>query len=274
MKQPPAFLNDLYRDMRDRRLLLPALALLVAILAVPIALSASSSPKPTVPAQAVDEDALAVVPAVLVGDDAGIRDYRERLDGLDEKDPFSDKFAPDPASAAGDLAPPDVPVDAQSGGGTSPVRDAPPATGSGPDPSSPSTQPPSSSSPSPSPSPPVEPTIQILEARVDAYVGKAGKRKLQEDIEPGDRLPDRQAPLLLFLGSSSNLEYAEFVVSRDVTGTSGEGQCSGRGKTCEFLRLGEGDVQFFRYGRDSERYAIRVTDISGVVVDERSPGGR
>ena len=53
--QAPPFLDNLYRDMRDRRLLVPALALLVALIAVPLALSSSSAttaPPPVPPAAA------------------------------------------------------------------------------------------------------------------------------------------------------------------------------------------------------------------------------
>src|SRR5206468_1313297 len=47
--QAPEFLNNLYRDMRDRRLLLPAAALLVCLIAIPQLLSSSSTPAPAAP---------------------------------------------------------------------------------------------------------------------------------------------------------------------------------------------------------------------------------
>ena len=34
--QTPALLSNLYRDMRDRRMLVPAIALVVALIAVPV----------------------------------------------------------------------------------------------------------------------------------------------------------------------------------------------------------------------------------------------
>ena len=47
--QPPQILTDLYRDLRDRRLLLPALALVVALSAFHMILSSSATPMGTAP---------------------------------------------------------------------------------------------------------------------------------------------------------------------------------------------------------------------------------
>src|SRR6266571_5111065 len=80
--QTPAFLNNLYRDMRDRRLLLPALALIFALIAVPVALSSSSATTAPPPAPAATggsaRDA-ATSPAVLT-EQLGVTNYRQRLD--------------------------------------------------------------------------------------------------------------------------------------------------------------------------------------------------
>ena len=52
LRVQPGILSNLYRDMRDRRLLLPALALVVALIAVPVALSSSSATTAPPPAPA------------------------------------------------------------------------------------------------------------------------------------------------------------------------------------------------------------------------------
>ena len=74
MKQirAPEFLNNLYRDMRDRRLLLPAAALVVCLIAVPQLLSSSSTtaPPPTVPIESAGKPT-AAEPAV-VTDEPGV----------------------------------------------------------------------------------------------------------------------------------------------------------------------------------------------------------
>ncbi len=93
--KPPAFLEDLYKDMRDRRLIIPAVALLVAIVALPALLSQSADSTVT-PRTAVEDPAVvAVEPAVLAVQEAGVRDFRERLDSLQRKNPFGGRFDPE-----------------------------------------------------------------------------------------------------------------------------------------------------------------------------------
>ena len=91
--QTPAFLNNLYRDMRDRRLLLPALALVIAVIAVPAALSSSSATTapPPAPAAAGSAHEAATSPAVLT-EQLGVTDYRKRLEQIKSKNPFRKHF--------------------------------------------------------------------------------------------------------------------------------------------------------------------------------------
>ena len=88
----PRAVEDLYRDMRDRRLLLPALALIVAIVAVPFLLTTPKEPAPVPAAFQPPEGSEAVAPAVLAEEEVGVRDYRKRLDELKSKNPFADSF--------------------------------------------------------------------------------------------------------------------------------------------------------------------------------------
>lgn len=88
----PPFVTNLVRDMRDRRLILPAIVLAVAIVAVPLVMRSDPAPAPAAVPVAVPEDAAQVVPAVLTEEQVGVRDYRERLDELKSKNPFKQKF--------------------------------------------------------------------------------------------------------------------------------------------------------------------------------------
>ena len=87
--QPPQLLTDVYRDLRDRRLLIPVIALLVALVAVPMLLGSKTPPPvPPAPAASVDlKDAAAVQSAVFV-ENASVRNYRKRLEPLKAKNPF------------------------------------------------------------------------------------------------------------------------------------------------------------------------------------------
>ena len=106
--KPPAFVSDLTKDMRDRRLIIPAVALLIAIIAVPLLLASEPEPVSPAPPAAVDPDAAALVPGVLAVQEVGVRDFRKRLDSLARKNPFGDRFVPDAEETDDgvDLAPP------------------------------------------------------------------------------------------------------------------------------------------------------------------------
>ena len=251
--KPPAFVSDVLKDMRDRRLVVPAIALLVAIVAVPILLS--SSPSPAVPAAplAPDPDAAAVEPGVLAVQEVGVRDYRERLDALDRKNPFSDRFAStaETGSAEGSelLAPVDEgePVATATPSSSEPVPDTSPSAGS---------------STTPAPPPAEEQEQYVLVPRIDVEVGIVDRDRRQtiERVKSGDLLPSKQRPVAMFLGNSDSSSIAELLVSRDVSRVNGEGQCKPGKNNCEFLRMEDGDSAYLRYA-DGNRYVITVKDI-------------
>jgi len=90
--ETPQFLKDIYGDLRDRRLLLPVVGLIVTVVAVPFLLGGDPAPVPSAPATAnVPSDATEVRSAVLV-EQTGIRNYRKRLEALREKNPFKQQF--------------------------------------------------------------------------------------------------------------------------------------------------------------------------------------
>ena len=88
----PKFLEDLYFDLRERRLL-PLVALaLAALVAVPIILSGGGkeTPEPSVsPAAGSGQGAAArTARRTVVRANPGLRDYRKRLRGRKPTDPF------------------------------------------------------------------------------------------------------------------------------------------------------------------------------------------
>src|SRR6476646_9680472 len=85
--------------MRDRHLLIPAVALVVALLAVPVLLKSHSSA--TTPAVAVgnaSKSDSAAVPAVVTQQLGGTQ-YQKRLEGLTSENPFHQQFTTPQASA-------------------------------------------------------------------------------------------------------------------------------------------------------------------------------
>ncbi len=99
MKMPelkvPDFLLDLYYDLRERHLLPLVAILLVAIVALPIALSGGSSGSESAESEAAAATPGAPLPSskLIVAKAApGLRDYRGRLAGA-PKDPFEQQYA-------------------------------------------------------------------------------------------------------------------------------------------------------------------------------------
>ncbi len=264
--QAPKFVNDLYSDMRDRRLLVPALALLVALVAVPLLLSGSSEPAVPPPvASAVDaEDAAAVAPAVLA-EEVGVRNYRKRLASLRETNPFAQKFTL-PAGGGG----------GGGGGGSGAATETSTSSSttiSGSGASTTVTETSSSTETVPSGGGSTteidsttvdqttveqEPEIRFFAGRVDVTVGRLGKAKQIEDVRRLDFLPNDKAPVVAFIGLREGAERALFSVSSDVAETKGDGSCAPKKPApCQFLTLAVGDERRFKFA-DGRTYRLKL----------------
>jgi hypothetical protein len=263
--QAPGFVNDLYRDLRDRRLILPAVALLVAIVAVPMALSSTSEPIPPAPAAAIPDDASAVAPAVVREQLVGVRDYRERLDDLKESNPFKQKFTIDetPDEEVVEVVPPPTPAP----GGGNPTPTSEPVVA--PDSSNPDNAPAPVDNDANNDSVP-DNEILILSSRVDVKVGKIGEQKTIKDVKQGTILPERDTAIVMFLGANDDLTAAHFLVTGDVTASTGDGRCGPSAQDCQLLELKAGESRTFDYGPDGTKYRLKVTDILEKVVDKRT----
>jgi hypothetical protein len=253
--QPPAFVSDVFKDMRDRRLIAPAVALLVAIVAVPVLLS--STPDAAVPPAplAPDPDAAAVEPGVLAVQEIGVRDYRERLDSLKRKNPFGDRFESSAAGGSAEGSELLEPVDSGEPVVSSSVPD------SGEPVAQPSSSPPAGGAPAPVGSGGEEEPF-LLAPRIDVEVGIVDRDRRQtiDGVKSGDLLPSKKAPVAMFLGNNDAGSEAGLLVSRDVSRVNGDGECKPGRDNCEFLRLEDGDSAYLRFA-DGKRYVISVKDI-------------
>ncbi len=271
--EPPKLLSDLYRDLRDRHLLLPVAAVLVAIVAVPVLLKSDSGAGPAPPAAAAGspEEATAVAPAVLV-DDAGVRDYRKRLAQLKAANPFEQKFAlPTPESVAlqdsGGGTEGDVSASSAAGGSGSSVETtvsesvADAAGGSAsvttdttvtePDGAEASTE-------TTEETKPPKPEARFYAGRIDVKVGEVGHAKRVHGVRYLDLLPGENKPVVAFLGLAEGGERAVFSVSRDVVETDGDGSCAPKKPApCQYVTLQEGDQQTFE-SADGTTYRLRL----------------
>lgn len=197
----PQVLQDLYWDLRDRRLL-PLIALiLVAIVAAPFLLGGSEKkPEPAAPppgagGSSAREASLTVLPA-----EPGLREPSKRLAHRSTKNPFHQHFT-GPVFNEGS-----APIE-ESSGGTESAGEVVESSGG------------SESSPSPEPLPaPVEsgggsvPTGEIrlftfaIKVRIaHTEFAKDGTRKMsefetREEVLPTTPLPGKKSPALTYLG--------------------------------------------------------------------------
>lgn len=268
----PKFLSDLYRDLADRRLLLPLVGLLVAIVAVPLLLS--SSPEPAAPAAAPPADlgeATALDAAVVVSD-PGIRSYRERLAALKARNPFEPEGSA-PASSGGGGA--------TGGKGGSSEGSATTSTSSTTATSSASSSAPSGSSTAITTDTSTDTTVEtaggstdtttdtttdetITQTRfytgsVDVKVGPLGDAKKLENVHDLNFLPSEKAPVVSFLGLAAGPDQALFSVNPGVIESSGDGSCAPKAADgCQYLTLKVGQERRFKYGSGDKVVTYRL----------------
>jgi hypothetical protein len=238
----PAVVENLYRDLRDRNLLPIAALLVVAIIAVPIVLSASSDTTPSeassaeiVPADAPEAQ------AVVLAENPGLRNYKQRLEELKAKNPFAQQFQ------FSGLSQTTVESGAGDTGTVTSSSGVPTSSGSVDAGSSGSSSVSSGSTPSSEPTPTVdtdttsETTVEQAKPKfytwkLDVRYGTPGNLKKRDNVKVLDLL----SPVGVFMGASFDAEKAYFFLSSDIASASGEGQCLPTPTDCQFLSLEEG----------------------------------
>jgi hypothetical protein len=272
----PQIVDDVYRDLRDRRLLPVVFLLLVAIVAVPIALSVSSSPPAPAPAAGMVPAASPEAQAAVLAENPGLRNYRERLDSLKAKNPFNQLFESSGLEAS---TVNDVPTaSAPTGTGSSTTAPTDPGTGGSVSTATPADTAPSSSTDTTTPPSDAGGTgseLQFFAPRADVLYGPQGNVKKHKL-----KLLDVLNPVGAFGGVSEDSKQALFVLSTDVIGVPGEGQCAPSPDECEFLALREGhavDILYQPAGTPTPTvYKLKIERIKMVPIedDPTSPEGR
>ncbi len=270
----PRFLENLYRDMRDRRLLFPALALLVALIAVPVLLkSSASTAPPPVPSAAASggADQTAAEPAVVTAE-AGITDYRKRLDWLQSKNPFRSRV---PVASTGGQQGTSSTSATSSGtplgtststtAGTTSSSASTSAGSTSPTNSNTSTS--SGGTSSTSGGSQNAPKPGWFAFRVSVAVGPAGDLTERNGVQRLVFLPGDQRPIVAFVGVSEDGKQAIFMVSDRVSSVRGDGKCIPRRGDCNFLELKPGDKASLRYEPEGNRtYNLKLRKIELVPI--------
>lgn len=271
-----AMLNDLYRDLRDRRLLPVVIVLGVAIVAVPFLLGGGSETQvATAPVSTADTPAGGAesLSPVVLAEVPGLRDYRERLSRFNRRDPFKQQMTGtdtaqggkgnleqtgsttvDTSSSSSTSSTSGTPTDSTTStdtGGSSPGGTVPPdgnhGNGSG------------------------KPEDRVMVTTIDVRVGRVGKTKVLKGVESLQFLPGDKRPVVQFVEGDSDGTHAAFVVSAEVTKSEGDGKCDPGRNDCQFLLMEKGDVQTFVYGEAQETYRLQLLAIHRDLVPVKRP---
>jgi hypothetical protein len=276
--QSPELLSDLYRDLRDRRLLPVIVVLVTAIAVVPMALS--KSPKSAAPAAAQPAAAVqtksSLPAAQVVVSDPGLRDYKRRLEGDSAVDPFLPRIQ----GSGGGQTGTSTSVTAATSGLTQTTQssgsDVPP-TAEG---QAAAQQAESQSGGTPTePSTTSSPTTQskFYFYRVKARAGQLGEDlKVHDSVGSLSNLPSDNVPALAFLGVTTNSSFqpktAVFLVSSAVSSVDGEGSCTFAGTYCQLLSLKPGEHEDLVW-TDGLVYRVELVKFNLIVRKNPPPVG-
>jgi hypothetical protein len=280
----PAFLADLYYDLRDRRLL-PLIALvLVAIVATPILLGQSSETPPPVGAgafAALREAGAGGSKLTVVKATPGLRDYRKRLRGRRPTDPFrQSKAKPDlsgarlgggaEASSEGGSASSNATTKSTSTtvketSTTKMTTESTTTNGSGEGISGAGNEGSGESSHGG--------TLYAWAADLTIVHSSGSEAEGNKQSDPPMKfegvlgpttLPSEKTQVVTYIGRSPKSHRAVFLVSPLVTGVFGEGKCAAGTGSCQLIELEAGFPEVFEYGEGTDRYTVKVTKLESV----------
>ena len=277
------FLDDLWFDLRERRLLPAVIALGVAIVAVPFVLGGSEASPP--PAGAPAPDVIETQPAVAQAAETGVRTGDGRLSGK-PKNPFHQQLQSTPESAkiTDDATAGALETEQSQEAAAEQLKEQLTAAVSGGDTSSspaPSGDTPKIDTGTTAPTEPSDPKVEtktitkkivkLEQRRLRVRFGEQGERKKVKGLESLDALPRNGEPVLVLLGVNKKSQ-AKFSVSSRVKSVWGDGKCSPAKDACDYLQLKPGQTAKVRYqpkddAADPIVYSVTVVRVSTKRVD-------
>jgi|GEM_PF-552994 len=239
-----SFLKNVLHDLVEKRLWPVAIALVAALVAVPILLG-GSSPEAATP---VD-----VAAATTTNGLANHRDVaREQVISLEEQaagkverkgkvlDPFVQHHQPKPAKLVSTAAKTvssalsGATTTTSTGGGTGGTSDTTTTT---------------TSAPTPTTTTPTTTTKKPDSTSVDAYrvklsFGEVGAQKSYDNVARLTPLPSSDNPFFVYLGLADDQKSAVFLINADAV-PNGDGHCTPSPSDCQQITLKAGDTEFF-----------------------------
>jgi hypothetical protein len=240
------FLRDLGQDLVDKRLWPVAVALALALVAIPLLLKSSPADPSAKPA-AVARGGAAALTAATEGQDP----KRSRLRVRSARDPFEQPFASASTTPQGDgTATPPSGGSSSSAGAGSDAGGSASSDGGGTSSSSGG----STTGGSAAGSERRTATGGTATARansnrrpatwtVDVRFGPAGNARKLKAVAPGTVVADGDDPLLIFVGGRSDGGTARFLLAAGVTPGAGDGACSPSADLCRTLTMRAGQIR-------------------------------
>ena len=111
-------------------------------------------------------------------------------------------------------------------------------------------------------------TTTVFKYVVDVTFEANGRTRHIKGLEKLDMLPSQQSPLLIFMGVTANGGNAVFMVDSTLK-AAGEGKCKPSPSQCAFAYIGAGSEYMFR-NDDGDTYRVKIDEIRKVKV---SPNG-
>jgi hypothetical protein len=251
------FAGDVVYDLRNKNLLLPAIALVIALVAVPVLITRSGSDG-SAGAYGLGGATSATTPPesenAVVAYRPGVRNFKKRLSHLGAKNPFTQQYtnsaAPAPGADSLAQALGDSSTSGSTGvGGGSTGGGSGGSGGGGGGGNSPGK---------------VTQKVTYFWWQSDVQVGEAGTELTEMDnVKPFQFLPSPDKPVLTYIGTVGGTQ-AVFLVSKDVTSIGGDGTCFPSVDACQLLGVNAGKGADLIYGPDQKTYHVQVLRVRRV----------
>lgn len=287
----PAFLVDLYWDLRDRHLLPLVVLAIVAIVAVPFLLGGGSGEEPPLApgasASVAPSPEAAGAKLTVVEAKPGLRDYRKRLRDDGPTDPFEQRYTSPQLQGA-----------KLGGGGEGAASSSTTSTTSTTTTSSSSAKVTKTTKNSDGTTTTEVVTetngkaggaggsadggVTLFSFAVDlkivhTHTGPDGSKQtddpvIRHRVIPPAALPSEKTQAVTYMGISPKTQQPLLLISDAVTGVFGEATCLSGAETCQLIEIATGLPMTFVYGPNSDRYKITVLKVFPVAAGETPAG--
>jgi hypothetical protein len=245
-------LQDAWQDLREKRLWPVALALALAIVAIPVLLTKSAAAPPSGEPVAATLEPGDRVAVKLAEGDAASSGSGSALDEFAKGDPFAPPAA---IAKRGDAS---ASASGPSSGGADDVTSIGGGDGDAREFSLPG-------APVGSPTPVTRTETTEYEYVADVTLWTGERRRKLRGLRKLDMLPNQSAPVLIFMGASGKGGNAVFLVDSTLK-AAGEGRCVPDRSNCAYVHLGPGSEHAFST-EDGASYRLRVEEIRRVKVE-------